>query len=48
MIRWQVYEDPEYEDYLEEDQGDWVEIEIQPVVKIQHTEEEDYSPYWGA
>jgi hypothetical protein len=43
-----IYEDPEYEDYLESDEGDWVEVEIQPVVKIQQEDEEIYSPYYGA
>jgi len=40
MIRWQTYEDPEYEDYLEDDEGDWADVEVQPVVEIQQDEEE--------
>ena len=43
-----IYEDPEYEGYLEDDEGDWVEVEIQPVATIQQHEEEIYSPYYGA
>ena len=43
-----ISEDPEYEDYLEDSEGDWVDVEIQPVAKIQQDEEEVYSPYHGA
>ena len=43
-----IYEDPEYEDYLEDSEGDWVEVEVQPVAEIQQDEEEIYSPYYGA
>lgn len=40
-----VFEDPEYEDYAEDDVGDWAYIDVSKNQYPAATVQEDYSPY---